>query len=186
MKKINLKNKITLTLTLSPIIVLGIVYFIVMPTIRDIISMKNNIEAQRLDLENKYRKGQSLKKLNEDLKVIEPQLEILDDMFIKRDEVLEFITTIENIATKNNIDQKINLDLNLGVKENEYKKTPVQLSTSGYFSDQLKYLLAIEALNFYINPSSLNMTLASTYSPQTGSDARGSVNMLIFADSYWK
>lgn len=186
MKKITLRKKIIITSIISPAIVLGIIFYIVMPTINDIIEMRNNINSQRMDLEKKYQKGQSLKQLNENINIIEPQLEKLNSLFIKPDEVLEFITTLENAANKNNIDQKINLDLSMGVDENDYKKTPVQIAAGGSFRDQLKYLSALESLNYYVNIKSFTITTASPKVQAESQANEDMVNFNFFADTYWK
>ena len=76
--KFNLKNKITASLVGFLVIILSLIYFIVIPTIKDIKTMGQTIEAQREDLEKKYIKGQSLRQLTENLSKIEPKLELLD------------------------------------------------------------------------------------------------------------
>ncbi len=182
--KFNLKKKIYLSLLVFLIIILILIIFIVVPTIRDIKNMSNKIEEQRLDLEKKYIKGQSLKQLAENLEKIEPELVKLNQIFINQNRELEFITTLEEIAAKNNINQKINLGAVSAAENQNFKKSTLQLYTSGSFTDQMNYLLSLEALNYYININSIDLN-PSGITPN-GQSASGGINMLINAETFWQ
>lgn len=191
--KINLKNKIIINLIGFMGVFFCLVYFIVVPTIIDIKSMGSEIDAQRIDLEKKYIKGQSLKQLNENLKKIEPKLNLIDQIFINKNRELEFITSLENEAAKNQITQKINLSSGQATENQEFKKSSLQLLTSGGFSSQLSYLTDLESLSYYINiklleltPASSNNKRPSSEGSQTADNIPGAINMLINADTYWK
>ncbi len=175
--KFNLRKKIFLSLMVFLIIILILLVFIVIPTIRDIKNMSQEIEEQRLDLEKKYIKGQSLKQLAENLKKIEPELVNLDQIFINQNRELEFITTLEEIAARNNINQKINLGAINPAGSESFKKTTIQLFTSGSFNDQINYLLNLEALNYYVNINSLELSPGGQL---------GGINMMIGAETFWQ
>ena len=66
--KLNLKNRIIANIIIVLFFMSAIAYLIILPTLSDIKGMESEIEAQRVDLEKKYIKGQSLKKLAENLK----------------------------------------------------------------------------------------------------------------------
>lgn len=193
-QKINLKNKIVAALVAFGLILFALIYFIVIPTIKDIKTMSQEIEEQRIDLEKKYIKGNSLKQLAENLKKIEPKLSSLDQIFISKNRELEFITTVENEANKNRVGQKINLSSPKATENLEFQKNNLQLFTKGEFNKQLKYLLSLESLGYYINVKSIELTpTASADKAETGgqepSAAAGpttNLNMFINADTYWK
>ena len=175
--KFDLKNKITLSLLGFLIIILSLIYFIVLPTVKDIKIMGNAIEAQREDLEKKYVKGQSLKKLTENLNKIEPRLKLLNQIFINKNRELEFITSLENEANKSQVSQKINLSAPSKETGPNFKKIGLQLFTKGDFEKQLSYLLGLEHLSYYINIKLLEL------SPAGGET--NSLNMYLDADTYW-
>ncbi|MBI2459044.1 MAG: hypothetical protein HYV53_00645 [Parcubacteria group bacterium] len=180
--KFSLKNKITASLIGFLLIILSLIYFIVMPTIKEIKAMGKTIEAQREDLEKKYLKGQSLKQLTENLNKIEPKLKLLDQIFINKNRELEFITSLENQANKNQVSQKINLSAP-SEDNKDLQKTGLQLFTRGDFIKQLGYLTGLERLSYYINVKILELSLAAggeqTQSPEA------SLNMYLDADTYW-
>lgn len=166
----------------------GLIYFVVMPTISDIKKMGEEIENQRIDLEQKYIKGQSLRKLTENLKKIEPQLVVLDQIFISQNHELEFITALEELANQNNISQKINLQELPKDGNKAYQKTPLQISAKGNFINLMNYLIDLEALNYYININSINLSSAYT-APSAASDEQtvfSNINIALSADTYWK
>lgn len=175
--KISLKKKIILNAAIAGVILGGIIFFIIRPTVSEILKIGGEIDMQREDLENKYKRGQSLKKLTADLKTIEPQLEKLDQIFIKRDESLKFITDLEKIAENNGIDQKINLSAQ-GSKIGDHQKIPIQIFSKGNFFNQIKYLTALEKLDTYINLNVLEFN-GNGANPED-------LSMLIFGDTYWK
>ncbi len=190
--KLNLKNKITITMVGFIIIILSLVYFIVAPTIKDIKTMGNSIEAQREDLEKKYIKGQSLKKLTENLNKIEPKLELLNQIFINKNRELEFITSLEKEANKNQIGQKINLSSLEKTENQNFGKTNLQLFTKGNFIKQLQYLKDLEQLNYYININVIELSPLTSGEQlkmfgQESQAAAGqtNLNMYISADTYW-
>lgn len=191
--KFNLKNKITASLIGFLIIILSLIYFIVLPTIKEIKAMGNAIKAEREDLEKKYIKGQSLKQLTENLKKIEPKLELLNQIFINKNRELEFITSLENEANKNQVSQKINLSAPQQEKNQNFQKTGLELQTKGNFIKQLKYLSSLEHLSYYINVKFLEMSPASgdeqtkigNQGLPAAAEETNSLNMYLDADTYW-
>lgn len=179
--KLNLKNKIAINITVIIVFMSIIGYFIILPTLSDIRKMESEIEAQRVDLEKKYVKGQSLKKLSENLKKIEPNLVIFDQVFINQSRALEFITTLEEIANRHGVTQKLNLMTEKSAGNNGYVKTPLNFNIEGDFTNVMRYLADIENLNYYININSIEI---SRIQNDNGSPRKVSVQIL--ANTYWK
>lgn len=192
MKLINLSNislikRIVINLIIFLFTIFFLISFLILPTIKDIKRIGNEIETQRTDLEKKFVKVQNLKQLTKNLNKIEPELNKLDQIFINKDDELGFITNLEKIATTNNIDQKINLGGNQLIESKIYKKIPLQISTSGSFSDQLNYLINLESLNYYINIKSLEISQEkNNIKNNTEKLPQTNLNFLITADTYWQ
>lgn len=187
--KFNLKNKITVSLVLWLAIILSLIYFIVLPTIKEIKAMGDAIEAERQDLEKKYIKGQSLKRLTENLNKIEPKLKLLDQIFINKNRELEFITSLENEANKSQVSQKINLNSPQKEENQNFQKTGLELFTKGGFLKQLEYLSALEHLSYYVNVKLLELSPASREQIKTESQPfreAASLNLYLSADTYWQ
>jgi len=184
--KLNTNKKIALNIIIFLVAVFLLLFFLILPTINDIKAIESEITIQMVELEKKYQRGQSLKKLAEHLKMIETQLDKLDQVFIDKEDQLLFITTLENIADASQVTQKINLIAEPEMEKGEnYQKLPLQIFTQGDFVSQLKYLINLESLNYYINIKSLELNSA----PSAGNGqniGQGNINMFIIADTYWR
>src|SRR3989338_782682 len=193
-QKFNLKNKIIVNLVGFTLILFFLIYSVVIPSARDIRAMSKDIEEQRIDLEEKYLKGQSLRQLRENLKQIQPKLDLFDKIFINKNRELEFITTLENEANKAQVSQRINLSAPRAAENQEFQKNNLQLYAQGGFIRQLTYLLNLESLSYYVNVKLLELTLGESVGaakinfkpPQTSPNQTNNINLSIYADTYWK
>ncbi len=186
--KLNFKQKMIINIIFFLIIVISVFYFVIMPTIKNIKTISGEIKTQKVDLEEKYLKGQNLKKLNESLRKIEPQINILDQIFISQNRELEFITTIEEVAHNNNVIQKINLN-EIQDNNSTYKETTLQLAIQGTFNNQLSYLKDLESLNYYINIESIKLFPGSSQLIKQDEELKQTkqdINMTIQGLTFWK
>jgi Tfp pilus assembly protein PilO len=185
LSSIGYRKKIVLSATLSILTMGAIVYFLIIPTMENIKILKGEVETKQVELEKNYLKGKSLKVIAEDLKKIEPQIAELKKIFIKKESAFEFITEMEKIAQNSKLEQKINLSSEEEKIGGAYKKIPIQLSTKGSFSSQIKYLSAIESLDYQINVKTLEISSGGTVTKEDGS-TEDQVTMQIIADTYWQ
>lgn len=197
-QKLSLKNKIVATLISFVLIIFSLIYFIAIPAIKNIQTTGKDIEGQMINLEETYIKTNNLRQLAKNLKEIEPKLDALNQIFIDKNRELEFITTLENEANNNRINQKINLSSPKTTANQEFQKNDLQLSTNGEFNKQLRYLMDLESLNYYINVKSLELSSSpgggqiapsvKNNGPETLplASASNNINLSITADIYWK
>jgi len=184
--KLDLRNKIIFSIIGFFIFIFVVVYFIIFPSIRDIKTIRDEIETQRVDLERKYVKGQSLRQLSEKLKKAEEKIYILDQVFIGKEDGLKFVTTLEDIAGKNGVNQKINLLPSIAVDNSYSQLVPLQLFPQGTFNQLLKYLVDLESLNYYINIRSLDFSSGPRAVVSGEGESPGNVSLFIVADTYWR
>jgi len=184
---LNLKTKIIISIIIFVISIFSIVFFIVVPSIKDIRKIKNDIKDQQIDLEEKYLKGQSLRRLSTKIKQVEEEIKVLDQVFVDKHNGLDFITALENIANKNNITQKLNLVSPDEIDEDVIIKNNIQLSSKGSFDNIVNYLLDLEALNYYVNINRLE--ISSSKRDGTDKDqvaAQPEISAIISADTFWR
>jgi len=184
--KLDLRKRIILSVVGFFIFIFAVVYFVIFPSVRDIKNIKNEIESQRLELERKYVKGQSLRKMTEKLERAQEKIHVLDQVFIGPDAGLEFITALEGAAGKNGVNQKINLLSQAPVDNGFYKIVPLQLSSQGEISRQMSYLVSLETLNYYVNIKSLELSSGSRFAPTGEAESAANVNLFVVADTYWR
>ncbi len=187
-KKYSLKKKIIAGPIFFLAIAGSIIFFIIMPSINDIKRIKQEVERERIDLEKKYIKGQSLKQLKENLKKIKPELKMLDNAFIISGHELDFITTLENFAHKNHVEQKINMNAFKNLNESQIlQKIPLSLSLKGNFTNLINYLTDSEASHYYININSLEISSVSAkpFISNKSPNNNSGISMALSANIYW-
>ncbi|NTU98754.1 type 4a pilus biogenesis protein PilO [Candidatus Falkowbacteria bacterium] len=161
-----------------------LIFFLIIPGITDIGNIKTEIEKQFADLDMKYQRGQSLRKLTQSMKLIEPELQNLDRVFIVQEKEVELITSLEDLAAKNNIAQKISLGA-MPKGNSTIKKVPISLAAQGSFSNIVAYLHSLETSDYYLSIKSIEVI--SDGSTQEDDDAASlrpiAINLTL--DSYW-
>lgn len=182
---LNYQNKIVLSVLIFLLAGGGFIYFIARPAMKKIEIIKIETEKQGAQVEKDYLAGKNFKKLAENLKIIEPHLNTMDKAFIKKNDYLDFSTALEKIAEKNFITTK---DPSLGAEKKlnqVYSQIPLQLEARGYFANQIGYLSDLEALNYYLNIKTLEISAANTNLALSG-ETKKQLVMQITADTYWQ
>ncbi len=156
-----IKKKIIISIVAVVIITSGIIYFVILPTIKDIRKISRAVYLERVDLEKKYLRGQLLRKTIDDFDKIKPDKEKLSSIFITVGEELKFITALEKIATQHNLEQEIKLQQNKNEQTDSYYTLPLSITARGNFIEILKYLKELEKLNYYFNVFSLSASADS-------------------------
>lgn len=187
-KRLNSKDKIYLSISATFFILLFLSGFLVIPSVKEIIRIKHDIDWQRQDLEDKYAKGQNLKSLSKNLKLISPKAKSLDQAFLRKGHEVEFITALENIAAENNIKMTIGLGENKKSADKKYEVSTITIDGSGRYADLVDFLYDIEAAQFYVNID--NIEESSGSGTLINDDSRGhtenSINLKITARTFWK
>ena len=201
MTKLAANNNTILTLILG-FACLAIIFFVIVPSLQDILKLSNEIQTQREALEDMYQRGQNLKKTHEQFDQIQTETSKIKDLLLKKGEELNFITSLEEVASQNNVIQNIQLDTNNINHQNGYATMPAKLNLSGRYQDILGYLIDLEKLNYYLNIThiALNSEGSRSFSSKTrinpipleplrdaGEDkAERLIRVTIDAVSYWR
>jgi Tfp pilus assembly protein PilO len=180
-KNLNIKTKVQYTIILYIAFISLIAYFYIIPTIDNIKTIKADIFTEKVEQEKKLNRERNYATLGSKLKEIEPQLGMLEKIYINANRKLEFITTLEGAAMKSGIEQKLNLDLKFN-SDGTVKKVPIIIDATGTYEGVISYLTTIETLPYYININSINLNMLSA--PDENSSIR--YNLHATANTYWK
>ncbi|KKQ27819.1 MAG: hypothetical protein US42_C0005G0044 [Candidatus Magasanikbacteria bacterium GW2011_GWC2_37_14] len=163
---LNLKQKILIANASIGLVLIVIIIFIVYPSIKDILKLKNEINTIQGQLEERYQKTQKLKKSLKELNQIKQVTTQMEQVFVKPGEEIDLITTLEKIANSHNINQTMNLNLvdetkiNTESKNKDARIFPVYYRLSflneGTFLDHLAYLKDLEELPYYVIIENIN------------------------------
>jgi Tfp pilus assembly protein PilO len=130
------------------------------PIIKMIDEKKIKITNQKIENINNREKERNLDILQNRIKQVEPQLEKLDSLFVRKEEGLKFIMSMEEIAKRNMIDQTIDVKqtASTGESQEKYKRTPIEINASGDYSNIFRYLDDLESMSYYFNIEELSLT----------------------------
>lgn len=191
-KNLNIFKKLIITIFIFLGAIISIYYFFMYPAMNDIKKLKAEIKNQKIDLEKRIINEKNVDLLSQKLNKIEPQMVKLEKIFINQNQELEFITTMEGISQNNAVNQKINFEMTGAVKEQNYKKVPINLVIVGDYTNILNYISDINKLPYYINIYNLELS-AGTSVGQIFSDnqllmrdTKKNITAKILAYTYWK
>ncbi len=177
---LGIKQKIAVSIVVLIAVLFVGLYFFIFNTIQDIKDLRNEIISEKIEVEKKINREKNLSNLSIKLKKIESQSNKIENIFLKKNNELEFIKTIENIASNNNVTQNINLLP--GKDEKKVNKTIINLRVEGSYEDILNYIKDLELLKQYINIINLNISAQDNKEPEE----ENTVILNISAETFWK
>lgn len=175
---INVEKKTIVVAVLFGAIILIVVFFVILPTIKNIHQIDQDTYNLRLYLEKKYERSISLKSTIKKIDDIKAEITDYNDRLFRSKDNLELITYLETTAAKNQVNQRI-LSSNLDNIANN--QVTFSLAITGDYKDTLQYLNDLEHSQYFISIIHLNI---APYSDRTKPLAGGTVNMNIDLSLY--
>jgi len=145
-----MKYKIALNLAAVILIAGGLSFLSFVTIAKKIKTARLEIFAQRQQVEKIYEEVRTLKKTKKQLNDNEDNIKKIENIFIRSDQELEFITGLESLAAKHNIGQKINLGQKEVLPKTIFAKSGLNISAQGKFPSLADYLRDLNSLNYYL------------------------------------
>lgn len=173
MKKLKL-NKQNLSLFIL-FLLIGLIIYLIVPLYANIKENSQNLTQKRAELE--YIQQKKTDKTDKTV-IIKERLAKLDSLFIKRQDALDFITTLEDIAAKLNLPEP---EKNIPASQIEAGQTviPIQISVNGSFEQTMQFIDELEKCHYLIDPSEIKMTKVT-------SEESTYIKAQILATTYWQ
>ncbi|MEI7497865.1 MAG: hypothetical protein WCK11_01105 [Candidatus Falkowbacteria bacterium] len=185
-KKLDNKKRVIITNLVIFILVCGGSYAIITPCMADISKIKNEILGQYTAMEKKYQSAMKSRNTIETIKKIEPQIATIDQMFIPKNEQLQFITSLENSAASSSL--KAVISLKSDSKANS-DKVLFSITSEGVYRQQIKFLRHLEKMNYQINVTKLDFIRSGgvvTPSDVNSNFDSNNVTMNLDIETFWK
>lgn len=126
--------------------------YIVLPSVKHIDELSDQIFQERTKLEELYLKGQSLKRSTEEYRKIKNEINELENIFITKEQELNLITQLETLANETNIEQELIIKETKEInKKADEEKMFIALNIQGEYTNIINYLEQIEVLDLYVN-----------------------------------
>jgi len=184
--KITYRQKIGVSALIFLLAIFALICWLIAPAVAAVEATKIKLDSQSQQAEKDYAEGLSLKKLTENIKVIEPRVNELEKIFINKNDSLSFITSLETAAAKNNVSEKTDLGDETALDE-FYGQIPLTINVQGNFSGLVGFISALETLPETVNIDSLQITaLSDELAAKTATATPEKILVgAINAASYW-
>lgn len=147
-------------------------FLVIMPAVKHIRQLQNEINSTQQFLEDQYEKTQKMRRSTHNLAEIVNQVEKFKDISATEGPELEVITQLENIASEHNVDQTLKATYQEKSNIASVKASlPVLLRDKNYYifsfygegkyEDLMEYLKAIEELPYYFSINSVQLSVKS-------------------------
>ncbi|SRR6056297_1057600 len=180
--KLSERNKIIVLFCFLVLIISLLIFFVILPSAREIKEVKAEIKNQREEMEKKYLSGINARILSQKAPKVKEKMAEVEKIFIKSEEQLEFVTSLEKIAEDNQVEQTPNIEYGSSKNNDFYKVIPLRISTEGALANQLNYIRDLKSLRYYINIQSIKMKKNINNSGSLEEE----VSLFIKAQSYWE
>lgn len=168
-----------------------VLFFITIPAVTQIRDISSQIFQERVDLEERYLRGQSIKKSQAEFRKNIDKFNTLANVFIQNEEELTLLNNLEKIASNNNIILEKELtDPNEAPQlSNNFSALSLSLNINGDFVDIVGFLNELESLDIYINLN--NLTLSKTEATRSRRSAIGDFDTFdtsskLLGVSFWQ
>lgn len=130
-------------------------YFIAYPLSTDILALNQQIDDERVALEQSYERGQNIRIVRKTFNRIRDDAAVLDTVFLDPAQELAFLDTLEQLAKDAGVEFSINVLENPPQSKNKTEtKKPASVSytitTQGTFQNVVRFLVAIEREDVYV------------------------------------
>jgi len=124
---------------------------IIYPAIQDILSMNQEITAERIKLESKLSQGLNIQNIKTDYERTEPLLDQLNQVLIPHGSELKFIADMEELALIHGVTIDIVTDFSGETVMNFADQVPMQINVSGSYKNIVNYMKGTERIPYYLN-----------------------------------
>lgn len=174
--QIPLRQKLPLYIIGISSVVFFICLLIIRPTIKNILTLRNDIYKIQQELEQRHDRALKTKRSLQELETIKKENVKFIVFTVQRGDELKIITELENLAQKNNIEQNLDLAfIDEKEKKAEEKSPNTKVKThalpqyfkfsflnNGFFLDHVNYLRDLEKLPYYLIINNLNWEKSKT------------------------
>ena len=157
----NSKRKIYISLVVSGIIVVLLIFFAILPFLKEIKKNSQEFLFQKEKLALLRKRANNLRESENIYKANKSNLDKIDTLFVNKEVPVDFIDFIEKNAIETGLKIEItSLTEPKKTKEEKEKSWPIisfRMSTVGSFSNNIRFLDKLENSPYLIEISNLNM-----------------------------
>lgn len=177
-----LKSHFLVVTIIFALLLLGVIFLIILPSAREISSIRKQVLEERVRLEKLYVRGQLQKKVRENYNSIIESADWLDNILLKENQELQYITALESIAEKNGIKLKINVGESVKIDALPFSALNLSLDLTGRWPKIVLFLNDLENLPYYTNIKEIVFARQQGFSSEP---VNGTVSATVSAQTLW-
>lgn len=148
-------HQFIISLTAITTILVVIIVLIIYPALRDILTINTTFSQEKQLLEQKLALGLNIKTTEKILTGIDEAQPILESVFIRQGQELEFITKIEETATQKGVQLELKPDFTGKPITPDVSEVTIEINASGNYLALQDFLKTIEQLPYYYTTEAL-------------------------------
>ncbi len=158
MKRFTIKQQ-SFFMILFLVVIIGVIgFFVVLPAVRDILSLQMDITQTYSQLDQELQRTRRLRRSLSEFQIIKAGTKTFSSITIKPDQALKIIDEMETIAPSFGLNQTISVEIH-------DQKNPADYSFSfvntGTLEQHLNFLKALELLPYYVMADHLSWSRVS-------------------------
>lgn len=176
------KNHFLVVTIIFTLLLFGVTFLIILPSAREIRLIRKQVLEERMRLEKLYMRGQLQKRVRENYYSIKESADWLDNILLKENQELQYITALESIADKNGIKLKINVGESVKMEGFPFSTLNISLDLVGSWPQIMLFLNDLENLPYYTNIKEIVFARQQGFgNEQTSRD----ISATVSAQTFW-
>ena len=154
-----LKNRFMVSTIAFGLLLAALVILVVVPSFKKIRLINEQVLEERIRLKKLYTKGQVQKTVQQNFASIKNEVQFLDEMLLKENQELDFITQIEHVAENSGIEIDMSIGKTKRIPEQRFSELEVNYTVNGSWEQFMEWISGIESLPTYTNIHEINVAI---------------------------
>lgn len=176
-----LKSHFLIASAVFTLLLAGLVFLVILPSVGEIRRIRKQIYEERVRLEKLYVRGQLQKKVRENYNRIKESSAWLDNILLKENQELQYITALESAADKAGVGLKITVGEQARLSDFPLSALGFTFNLEGAWPRIVAFLSALENMPYYTNVSEMTAVRRQT----EGDEQAAVVAATITVQTFW-
>lgn len=176
-----LKSHFLIASVIFSALLAGLIFIIILPSVAEIRRIRQQVYEERVRLEKLYVSGQLQKKVRENYNRVKESSAWLDNILLKENQELQYITALENAAENAGVGLKITVGEQSRLPGQPLSLLNFSFNLAGSWPKIVSWLAALENMPYYTNV----LEVVAARREQSGEESPPPATAIIAAQTFW-
>lgn len=158
-----------------------LVFLVILPSLAEIRHIRRQVYEERIRLEKLYVRGQLQKKVRANYNRVKESAAWLDNILLKENQELQYITALESAAEKTGVGLKITVGEQSRLSGQPLSVLGFTFNLAGSWPKIVSFLAALENMPYYTNV----LEVIAARREQSGPEAAVGATATVTAQTFW-